>query len=207
MTSRFTIDCCIVRGHLTAAADYQRRSARFIENHDEPRSAVAFGDRVRGAAVVISSVPGLRFFHQGQFEGRTKPLPVHLGQWSAEPPDTDLLDFYERLLATTNEDVFHEGEWRLLDVDSAGDGSNDDLVAWQWLRGGDLRIVAVNLGQGVAQGRVRCSRELPGDPRDDTVVFEDQLDGRSYPWSRSAVTQNGLYVRLEKGAAHIFKVV
>ena len=34
-----------VRGHLGAAPDYQARSARFIENHDEPRSAAAFGPR------------------------------------------------------------------------------------------------------------------------------------------------------------------
>src|SRR5207248_3816823 len=49
-----------VRGHLMADAEYQRRSARFIENHDERPSVVEFGDRLRAAAILMSGVPGLR---------------------------------------------------------------------------------------------------------------------------------------------------
>ena len=196
-----------VRGHLTADADYQRRSARFIENHDEPRSAAEFGDRVRPAAVVISTLPGLRFFYQGQFEGRTRCLPVQLGRWAEEPANEELLRFYDRLLKAVVDDVFHAGEWRLLDVHPAGDGSSDDLLAWRWTRDDELRIVVVNLGGNTAQGLVRLSSELSGEPRDDAVLFEDQLDGQRYPWSRNAVNQNGLYVKLDKGAAHILRVV
>lgn len=196
-----------VRGHLTADAEYQRRSARFIENHDEPRSAAEFGDRVRAAAVVVSTLPGLRFFYQGQFEGRTRHLPVQLGRWSDEPANEDLLRFYERLLAAVKHDVFHAGEWRLLDVRPADDGFGHDLLAWQWVRDGELRVVVVNLGGGTAQGVVQLSSELPGDPREDAVVFEDQLDGRQFPWSRYALNQGGLYVRLEKGASHILRIV
>jgi hypothetical protein len=199
-----------VRGHLMADADYQRRSARFIENHDEPRSVVEFGDRVRAAAVVISTLPGLRFFHQGQFEGRTARLPVHLGRWSDHAANEDLQRFYERLLGAVKDDVFHDGEWRLLDVHPAGDGSSGDLLAWQWLRsseiGGGMRIVAVNLGRGTAQGLVQLPSEVPGDPRDEAIVFEDQLDGQQYRWSRNALGRSGLYVKLEKGAAHILRV-
>src|SRR5207244_11691956 len=94
-----------VRGHLTADADYQRRSARFIENHDEPRSAAEFGDRVRAAAVVVSTLQGLRFLYQGQFEGRTRCLPVQLGRWAEEPANEELLRFYERRLKAGADDV------------------------------------------------------------------------------------------------------
>jgi glycosidase len=196
-----------VLGHLTADADYQRRSARFIENHDEPRSAAVFGDRVRAAAVVVSTLPGLRFFHQGQFEGRMERLPVQLGRWSDEAPNEGLLRFYARLLGTVNDDVFHVGEWRLLDVRPAGDGSNGDLLAWRWLRADETRLVVVNLGGGTSQGLVQLSSEVPGDPGDETIVFEDQLDGQQYPWSRRALNQSGLYVKLGRGAAHIFRIV
>ena len=196
-----------VRGHLLADADYQRRSARFIENHDEPRSASEFGDRLRAAAVVVSTLPGLRLFYQGQFEGRTERVPVQLGRWSDDAPNQDLLRFYERLLDTVNDETFHADEWRLLDVHPAGDASNSDLLAWRWLRAAEIRIVVVNLGQSPAQGLVQLSSELPGDPRDDAIVFEDRLDGRQYPWSRHALDQSGLYVKLGNGAAHIFKIV
>jgi hypothetical protein len=196
-----------IRGHLMADAEYQRRSARFIENHDEPRSAAEFGDRLRAAAVVISTLPGLRFFYHGQFEGRTEHLPVQLGRWRDQPVDEKLRGFYDRLLAAVEGDVFHAGAWRLLDVYPAGDPSNTDLLAWQWDRDRELRIVAVNLGGAAAQGLVQLSSELAGNPRDDDVVFEDQLDGRRYPWSRNALKQSGLYVKLEKGDAHILRVV
>jgi glycosidase len=62
-----------VREHLHAGLDYQNKLARFLENHDEPRAATAFSAEVHKAAAVITFLsPGLRFFHQGQFEGRTK---------------------------------------------------------------------------------------------------------------------------------------
>ena len=40
-----------VRLHLQANIEYQRRLVRFVENHDEPRAASAFGSRSQVAAV------------------------------------------------------------------------------------------------------------------------------------------------------------
>ena len=60
-----------VREHFHAGLDYQDKLARFLENHDEPRAAATFPPEVHQAAAVITFLsPGLRFFHQGQFEGR-----------------------------------------------------------------------------------------------------------------------------------------
>src|SRR5947209_6585810 len=62
-----------VREHLYAGLDYQNKLARFLENHDEPRAAAVFSPVVEEAAAVIPFLtPGLRLFHQGQFEGRRK---------------------------------------------------------------------------------------------------------------------------------------
>ena len=39
-------------------------------------------------------------------------------------------------------------------------------------------------------------------------VFEDLLNDHAYPWSRAALeSAGGLYVRLDKGASHIFEVI
>jgi hypothetical protein len=191
-----------VRDHLRADAEYQCRSARFIENHDEPRSATAFGDRLHAAAVVMSTLPGLRFFHDGQFEGRHARLPVQLGVLPYEPVDPDLFEFYRRLLAIVDEPVFHATEWRLCEIDACDDTSSD-LVAWQWTLGDDERAVVVNLGKGVSQGNVRLAS---GTTRADTMMFEDLLNGRQYPWSRAEIESRGLYVRLSPGDAHIFRL-
>src|SRR5206468_12823398 len=60
-----------VREHLCAGTDFQDKLARFLENHDEPRAAATFAPAVHAAAAVLTYFsPGLRFFHQGQLEGR-----------------------------------------------------------------------------------------------------------------------------------------
>jgi hypothetical protein len=58
-------DAAAVRGHLQADLSYQQRLLRFIENHDEPRAAPTFGPRARAAAVVMSTIPGARLYHDG----------------------------------------------------------------------------------------------------------------------------------------------
>ena len=89
-----------VREHLLAGLDYQAKLARFMENHDEPRAAATFEQPVHEAAAIITYLtPGLRFFHQGQFEGRRKRISPHLVRAPLEPTDTALHQFYERLRA------------------------------------------------------------------------------------------------------------
>ncbi len=64
-----------VREHFHAGLDYLDKLARFLKNHDEPRATATFAPGVHEAAAVITFLsPGLRFFHQGQFEGRMKRL-------------------------------------------------------------------------------------------------------------------------------------
>ena len=87
-----------VREHFHAGLDYQNKLARFLENHDEPRAAATFAPGVHEAAAVITFLsPGLRFFHQGQFEGRRKRISPHLCRGPAEPADQQLEQFYDRL--------------------------------------------------------------------------------------------------------------
>jgi hypothetical protein len=88
-----------VREHFLADHEYQRRSARFLENHDEPRAAAAFPPEVHRAAAVLTFLcPGLRFVHQGQLEGKRTRIPVHLARGPAEPVDAAVERFYVQLL-------------------------------------------------------------------------------------------------------------
>ncbi|HEV2101075.1 MAG TPA: alpha-amylase family glycosyl hydrolase, partial [Stellaceae bacterium] len=75
-----------LRGHLLAGLDYQDKLARFLENHDEPRAAAEFAwPRHAAAAIVTFLSPGLRFFHQGQFDGARFRIPTHLCRGPVEP--------------------------------------------------------------------------------------------------------------------------
>jgi alpha amylase-like protein len=192
-----------VRDHLRADAEYQQRSARFIENHDEARSAVAFGPRADAAAIVMSTLPGLRFYQDGQFEGRRVRAPVQLGVAREEPTDPHASQFYRRLLEIVDAPVFHGGAWTLCDVMPAGGGASD-LVAWRWRAGSERRVVIVSLGSTVGQGWVDVGGDLP---EGGTLAFDDLLDGRRYERTRADLMASGLFVRLEPGGAHIFAVV
>ena len=89
-----------VREHFHAGLDYQDKLARFLENHDEPRAAATFSSDVQKAAAVITFLsPGLRFFHQGQFQGCTRRISPHLVRGPQEAVEQTLEQFYDRLLA------------------------------------------------------------------------------------------------------------
>ena len=76
-------DAAAVRSHLWADLAYQNKLARFLENHDEPRVAHDFPQPVHQAAAVLTYfTPGLRFFHEGQFEAAASKS---LCTWAAIP--------------------------------------------------------------------------------------------------------------------------
>src|SRR5205807_367647 len=116
-----------VREHLQAGMDYQDKLARFLENHDEPRASAVFSpDAHRAAAVITFLSPGLRFFHQGQFQGFKTRISPHLCRGPSEPVDRELETFYERLLGVLHQPAVRNGRWELLKCVPAWEGN------WTW---------------------------------------------------------------------------
>jgi hypothetical protein len=150
-----------VLDHFKADRAFQRRLIRFLENHDEPRAAAAFPPSVHEAAAVLTYLaPGLRFFHQGQFEGRKIHVPVHLGRAPAEPVDPAVRAFYQKLLKVLQMPVLRAGEWRLLSCRPADDvdPSWQGFVGTAWQDGAGERLVVVVNYQPVPG---RCLVALP----------------------------------------------
>jgi hypothetical protein len=172
-----------VREHLHAGLDFQERLARFLENHDEPRAAATFSrDMHRAAAAVTFLAPGLRFFHHGQFEGRTARISPHLVRGPEEPVDSVLRAFYERLLAVIRRPALRVGDWRLLPCGVAWDGNatNGNYVAYSWQLGREVRLIAAVNTSGVYS---QCFVRLP---------FHD-LAGRQ--WRLEDLLGDAVYVR------------
>src|SRR5262245_42244427 len=148
-----------VRDHLRAGLDYQDKLARFLENHDEPRAAATFPLDIHRAAAVISFLsPGLRFFHQGQFEGCKKRISPHLGRGPIEPVNDNVRDFYGRLLAILREPAFRNGQWQLLDCSSGWDGNwtHDCFLIFAWQgTAEECYVIAVNYAANQSQCHVR----------------------------------------------------
>ena len=196
-----------VREHFHAGLDYQDKLARFLENHDEPRAAATFAPEVHQAAAVITFLsPGLRFFHQGQFEGRKKRISPHLVRGPEEPADERLAQFYDRLLAVLRKPVAHAGEWQLLDCAPAWDGNwtSDCFIAFAWQGSGDERlVVTVNYASNSSQ----CYLPLPfADIRDRRWRLQDLLGGANYERDGSELESRGLYLDVVPWQAHIFSM-
>jgi len=194
-----------VRLHLLADMAYQERLVRFIENHDEPRAAAAFGpEQARAAALTFATLPGARLFHEGQLEGRRVRLPVFLNRRPAEAADVQLAGFYRTLLATIASPAFRDGSWRLLERSGWPDNPTfESVVAWSWEGGDDRFVVVVNLGPARADARVR----LPWpDLAGHQVRLDDRLSGDSYERDGGELLDPGLYVVLEGWGFHLLAV-
>lgn len=192
-----------VRGHLRADAEFSNRLVRFLENHDERRSAVVFERRLPAAAVVFGTIPGMRFYFDGQLEGRRVRTPVQLRRWADEPVDRGLMKLYARLLTVSADPLFHDGEWRLLEVTGTGDNSFGDLLAYRWRLDRKLALIVANLGSSTASGHVPVIADLPAGAEFDVA---DMLSGATYRWTRRSLDVRGLFVRLGPGDAHVFLV-
>jgi hypothetical protein len=195
-----------VREHLWAAPEFQERSARFLENHDEPRAAAVFApEQERAAAAVTFLAPGLRFFHEGQLDGRKVHASMHLGRRPDEPPDASLRAFHEQLLAVLARAEVHEGSWRLCECRPAWaeNPTWDRFVVMAWELPGDGRLlVAVNYGPSPAQ----CWVRVPFAGLQGQVVLRDLLGDARYERDAAELGSKGLYLDMPPWGRHAFEV-
>ena len=196
-----------VRDHFRAGLDYQDKLSRFLENHDEPRAANTFDSRIHEAAAVITFLsPGLRFFHQGQFEGRRKRISPHLVRAPLEEVDGGLKQFYERLICALNLSAMRSGEWRLLESAPAWEGNPtaEDFIVFAWNGAGDERVlVAVNCSAHQGQCYVPLPfREFAGR----SVGFSDLMSSVRYLRTGNDLVSRGLYLDLPEWGYHVFEM-
>ncbi len=196
-----------IRGHFHAGLGYQDKLARFLENHDEPRAADTFyPDQHKAAAVITFLSPGLRFFHQGQFEGRMKRISPHLIRAPHESLNTDLQGFYASLLSVLNLPLVWGGVWNLLSCAPAweGNGSYDSFIAFGW-RGtdGEKMVVVVNYKPHSSQ----CYLPLTFiDLNGSTWRLQDLLSEASYDRDGDDLHFGGLYLDMKPWQYHAFEM-
>jgi glycosidase len=196
----------LVAEHLRQPAGAQAHLARFVENHDEPRAAVALGPaRSRAAAVVALGAPGLRLLHDGQLEGRRLTVPVQLRRRPAEPPDRATAAFYRALLGALRDRAFHDGDWRLLDPRQAWTDnlSHVDLIAFTWRRADTLWLGVANLA--VTPGQCYLPLPLP-ELGGRAWRLDDRLSDAGYLRDGDELLDRGLYLDLPGCGHHLFRV-
>jgi hypothetical protein len=198
-------DAAAVRRHLGGEPAYQDRLVRFLEDHDEPRAAREFPLPVHEAAAVITYLaPGMRFFQEGQLEGRRLRVPVHLGRDPQEPVDGVISEFYGKLLACLRRPAVRQGRWQLLEVSPAWEGNPtwDRFVAFTWEgREGERLLAAVNFGPTRGQGYAALPFLRPGDGQ---MLFQDIMGPDRYTRPGEELRRRGLYLDLPAWGLQVF---
>ena len=190
--------------HLKADPEFQKRSVRFLENHDEARAAAVFGkSRLPAVAVLASTVPGMHFFNDGQFEGFRTQLVVQLSRAQEEATDAEIQHTYVRILGIVDAPEFHSSGWKLLELRDAGDRTSSDVIAYMWSDGGGRKLVVVNLGSGPSTGKLYLSDDLLSGAG---LRFNDLLNDRTYERQSADLKRWGLFIKLGAFGAHIFDV-
>jgi hypothetical protein len=197
-----------IRTHLLASPDVQRRSVRFLENHDEPRIArLLERERSKAATVLTMTVPGMRFFHDGQLEGRRVKLPVQLLRRPEETPDPELLSFHRALFELLGRPALRAGSFRTLEPRPAweGNATHDGLVAHRWEHPEGHVLVVVNLGATPAQCKLTVDLAGIGGR---SVTLRDPIASASFTRDGDEMLDpaRGLYVDLPGFGFHAFLV-
>lgn len=196
-----------VREKLFASLDFQSKSARFLENHDEPRAALIFPAHIHQAAAIITYLtPGLRFFHQGQLLGYRTRIPMQLCRAPTEPDDVKLREFYLQLLDILSLPLVQGGEWCQLECQPAwqSNWTWDSYLAffWQDEEYGRM-LVAVNYSPYQSQCYVRLPwQDLSGKQ----LRFQDKFSDEDYFRSWDDIAEVGLYLDMPAWGYHVYNV-
>jgi len=191
--------------HLGAEKSYQNKSVRFIENHDENRAVTSFGKaRSMAAAVVMSTIPGMKLYHDGQFTGRRTKLPVQLQREPAERLSQTIKKFYDKLLQITLEPVFKSGEFELLSPlpSDENDLTYHGMLSWKWKLKNNLRVIVINYSEVTAQ----CRLKFKFDTDKETISLIDKLTDKKYIRYVEEIKTQGLFVELKSFNSHIFSI-
>jgi hypothetical protein len=152
-------------------------------------------------------VPGLRFFHEGQWEGRSRRVSMHLGRRPVEAVQVDLREFYRQLSNLLKCPAVRNGDWRLLECRPAWEGN----PSWQnflafWWESPDRQRLLIAVNYAPTQGQ--CYVDLPQlDPHDRQVVLGDRMSPASYEREGNELAGHGLYLDMAAWQFHAFDVL
>lgn len=180
-------------------------TAHFVENHDEHRSAENLKGQQQAFAgsVVASTIPGVKLFYFGQFDGFAKKLDVQLRRATKESPNLTLHKQYTDLLRLLKDEVFHSGSWTF--ISTPKDDSAWRLSAWRWASadGHTKRLIVVNYSDQQGWAKVQVA-DAWGNSGMDQLEVTELLTGAKYERSANEMRSSGLNCGLAPWTVQMF---
>jgi glycosidase len=193
--------------HLYGLGPHNARRAHFLENHDEPRIASKVDIELhRAAALLMMALPGMRFLHDGQLEGRKTFARIQLSRRKPEDVDEEVKALYDKLLPAVAESAIGRGIPTLIQCKRAWEDNASaqcfTIIQWQH-PGRDDRfdLAVINL----ASHRAQCWAQLTAH---GLMGGQWQLQDRLGPerWIREGddLAMSGLFLDVPPRAAQLF---
>lgn len=176
---------------------------RFTENHDEERAVSIFGrNKSLAAAVIVWTLPGLRFLQAGQEHGFKYRKPVQILIGKNESIDAECKLFYEKLLSFSDDSVLHQASFSVLQPQSVDreDQTYLNLLAWSWSREKQWSVVVINYSEEVAVARLPMKLKT----RYTTTEILDYVDGSLYNRDVDQMISPGMFIKLNPWQVHLF---
>ncbi|MDR1684015.1 MAG: alpha-amylase [Elusimicrobiota bacterium] len=193
-----------IQGHLNAEHLYQMRSIRFISNHDEEEPVTAFGpQKSMAAAVIISTIPGLRLFTARQLRGEKRRLPIQY--FTGEFVEDKACEaFYKTLLEAVDHPCFHGGQWVLKNTKPINDTDESyrNILAWHWTQLTTCKTVVINYSDRPS----RCILRVDKLPEGKNIFIKEELTKSHINLPLSEVKANGLTLEFKPFESKILSV-
>jgi hypothetical protein len=156
--------------------------------------------------VLALGLPGMRFLHDGQFEGLRRFARVQLARRAEEPLDEAISALYAQLLPEFEKSGVGRGEYELLLPSRAWpeNPTSQCVIVVQWQAagaGGAFELVVVNLAPHNAQCFVRLTA---GGLEGGRWLLSDRLGTERWERDGTELATRGLYLDLEARGARLF---
>jgi len=182
-----------IRGHLRAEKLYQKKSVRFIDNHDEIPSISSFGkQKAMAAAIIISTIRGMRFYNDMQLKGIKHKIPLQFLDFDIQNNrNIEVEKFYQKILKITDHPAFHGGEWNLIDTlpVNANDRTNRNIIAFNWIQRRTMKIVIVNYSTEESSAILNVKL----NPKNEVVTIFEEISDRFFSF-KSEDLANGFKI-------------
>lgn len=203
--------------HLQAEENFQNKSLRFIENHDEERAYHTFGNASLSYFSLLCFLSGGILYYEGQSEGRKIKLPVQLGRVPTETTPKEIKEFYDRALEQITKreiqkEIFELKFFGYEFIESPVITKGIYYFKKAKLLSGKVKVLNIeflilNFSDYIISGWLRfdelINKFIQG-VMPDKIQLKDIVSNAIYEKEKSEILEKGIYVKLSPKQAHWF---
>ncbi len=193
--------------HLKADKEYQTKSLRFIENHDEERGFSHFGENSFSYFALVCFLDGAILYHEGQSRGSELKTPVQLGRRQNEF-DENTNDFYKRAFVQIQNRKDKTSELIDSNLGSYPNENVEFVILKFIITENFFEIFILNTYPEKIYGKLKLPiqiEKLIQDFKNEEIIFKDIMDNQSFKRTKKDFLE-GIHIELDSKKSHWFVI-